>query len=379
MGSNQVDVIVVGVGTMGAAAAYHLAKRGASVLGLEQHAIPHALGAHHGFSRAIRSAYYEHPNYVPLLQRAFALWEDLEKTSGLKIIHRTGGVYMGAEDAVFITGATRAANEHGLSHELLSHSDLGGRFPQFSLPSHYAGFLEKDAGFVVPETAMSAHLEGALAAGARLLGHVQVKGWDSTSTGVTVHTSQGRFTAKHLILTAGAWSPSLLGSLPITLTVTRQTWGWFWPNSTAPFSYGTLPTWFVESEPGYGYYGFPMMPDNPGLKIAYHKPGEPVTPSTVRREVCRESDEPPLRHCLEHYLSQRDGDLLALRTCLYTNSPDGHFVIDAYPDKANVTMACGFSGHGFKFAPVIGEMLAEFALDGRSNLPVEFLRMSRFL
>ncbi|NCF91182.1 MAG: N-methyltryptophan oxidase, partial [Verrucomicrobiaceae bacterium] len=145
--------------------------------------------------------------------------------------------------------------------------------------------------------AMSAHLEGARAAGAGLLGHGQVGGWDAASAGGTARTAKGRITAKHLILTAGAWSPSLLGSLPITLTVTRQTWGWFWPNSTAPFSYGTLPTWFVESEPGYGYYGFPMMPDNPGLKIAYHKPGEPVTPSTVRREVCRESDEPPLRHC----------------------------------------------------------------------------------
>lgn len=379
MESKHYDVIVLGVGTMGAATAYHLAKRGASVLGLEQFAIPHALGAHHGFSRAIRSAYYEHPDYVPLLQRAFELWAELEKTSGLRILHRTGGLYMGPEDAVFITGATRAAEEHHLPFELLDHHELERRFPQFTLPSHCAGFLEKDAGFVVPEMAMSAHLDGALRNGATLQGHVQVKGWESTSTGVQVETSDGRFTAKHLVITAGAWSPDLLGELPITLTVTRQSWGWFWPKSTAPFAFGTLPTWFIESEPGYGFYGFPMMPDNPGLKLAHHKPGDVTSPSTVKREACREIDEAPLRACLRSHLPQGEGNLLALRTCLYTNSADGHFIIDAHPDTAKVTVACGFSGHGFKFAPVIGELLADLALTGASRLPTEFLSLKRFL
>lgn len=374
----KVDVIVVGVGTMGAAAAYHLARRGASVLGLEQHAIPHTLGAHHGFSRAIRSAYYEHPNYVPLLKRSFALWDALERTSGQRVLYRTGGLYMGPEDAAFITGATRAATAHQLPYERLSPAQLRERFPQFELPSHYTGFLEAEAGFVVPEIAMNAHVEGALRGGATLLGHVKVTSWQVTSEGVRIETNRGAFRAKHVVLTAGAWAPLWSAGLPFALKVTRQTWGWFWPKVLAPFALGTLPTWFIESEPASGYYGFPMMPEQPGLKLALHQPGTETTAESVDRRIDLAGDEAPLRRCLEGHLPEGNGHLLALRTCLYTNSPDGHFIIDRHPTSANVTIACGFSGHGFKFAPVVGEILADLALLGRTDHPIDFLSMDRF-
>lgn len=373
------DVIVLGVGTMGAAAAYHLSKRGVSVLGLEQHAIPHLLGAHHGFSRMIRLAYYEHPDYVPLLRRAYELWDALEEDHGEPILRRTGGLYMGIKGERFLQGAIMSAQTHGLAYDVLSPPEIQERYPVFDVPDTHAGFFEEAAGFLVPETAMAAHVLGALRRGAELRGHVRVSSWETEGSGVVVQTADGEtFSARHLLITAGAWSQEVLGDLALDLTVTRQAWGWFWPQQGSdPFQLGKLPCWFVESPGGGGHYGFPMMPDNPGFKLALHQASE-VTgqPGTIDRQAQPE-DEAALRAFLNDRIPSANGNLLAIRTCLYTNSPDGHFILDQHPASHRVTLACGFSGHGFKFASVMGEVLADLATEGQTTHPIDFLGLDR--
>lgn len=373
------DVIVIGVGTMGAAACYHLAKRGEAVLGLEQHAIPHSLGSHHGFSRMIRLAYYEHPDYVPLLQRAYDLWDALEAETNAKLLHRTGGLYIGLRGQPFLEGALTSAKRHGLDHETLTHREIEKCYPMFSVPETHEGFFEKMAGFLVPESVMGAHVTQALHHGAELRGHVKVSHWEADrENGVIVRTGDGEaLRARRLVITAGPWTSQILTDLQLGLTVTRQTWGWFWPEHPEHFTLGTFPSWFYET-PGGGHYGFPMMPDNPGFKLACHVPSNILTaPDEVDRTITRD-DESAFRPFLRRHIPQANGNLLAIRTCLYTNSPDAHFIIDRHPQFRHVIFACGFSGHGFKFAGVMGEVLADLAVHGRTEHPIGFLSLKRF-
>lgn len=373
------EVIVLGVGTMGAAACYHLAQRGASVLGLEQHAIPHTHGAHHGQSRVIRLAYYEHPDYVPLLKRAYTLWDELSEVCGQQVIHRTGGLYMGRKGQPFLEGALASAREHGLAHEHLDADQIRQRYPMFQVPDTHEAIFEEPAGFVVPDAVMAAHVTQALEHGAHLHGHTRVTGWETTpSGGVTVRTEKETYQAQNLLITAGAWTGEVLAELGLKLTVTRQTWGWFWPPDPTPFQYDAFPCWFYECPDGGGHYGFPMMPSDPGFKLAQHLPSSiSGGPDRISREITAE-DEALLREFLQEIIPGAHGDLLAIRTCLYTNSPDGHFIIDRHPKSERVHFACGFSGHGFKFASVMGEVLADLALQQQTAHPIEFLSTKRF-
>jgi sarcosine oxidase len=372
------DAIVVGLGAMGSSAAYHLARRGPRILGLEQFDIPHWRGSSHGYSRMIRLAYYEHPDYVPLLRRSYELWHELERSSGQKLLHLTGGLYMGPPTGHVVAGALAAARRHGLEHELLSRQQIAARFPHFQLPASFAGVLEPQAGFLLPERTIAAHAEGALRAGAELHGHEAVTAWQSSSDGVAVTTARGTYRAKKLIFCGGAWSTKLVADLGVKLTVTRQVLGWLWPRNPEPFALGRHPVWGIEQADGSLAYGFPMMSDNPGLKMARHAPGTPADPDTIAREPVA-GDEQEVTGIAQRYLPDGLGPVLALRICMYTNSPDGHFILDRHPRHENVLLACGFSGHGFKFASVIGEVLADLAMDGRTNMPVQFLGMSRFL
>ena len=371
------DVIVVGIGAMGSAACRHLAGRGARVLGLERFDIPHALGSSHGFSRMIRLAYYEHPDYVPLLRRAYDLWRQLEADSGQNLLFETGGVYMGPPDGHVVRGAVGAAELHGLDHERLSRDTLARRFPQFALPEHFVGVWEPRAGFLVPEKVIAAQAEAALRAGADLRGREEVVRWEAGTSGVAVWTNKGEYRADRLVFCGGPWTTKLVRDLGVELVVTRQVLGWVWPRRPELFPLGTFPVWGIENADGSLAYGFPMTSDNPGLKVARHGRGPATDPDQVRREATP-ADEAEVRGILSRNLPDGDGPLLSVRTCLYTNSPDGHFVIDFHPAHDRVVLACGFSGHGFKFASVIGQVLADLALDGASGLPVGFLGLRRF-
>lgn len=371
--SNPYDVIVVGCGAMGSAACMHLAQRGAKVLGLEQFDIPHALGSSHGYSRMIRLAYYEHPDYVPLLRRAYELWHELEKISGQKLLYLTGGIYMGPPQGEVVGGALKAARMHGLEHESMDRAAIAKRFPQFSLPENFVGVWEPQAGFLLPEKVISVHCEQALRAGAELHGREKVLDWRDG----WIKTDKGEYHAKKIIFCGGAWSGNLLKDLGVELVVTRQPLGWVWPRRPELFELGKMPVWGIEAPDGSLSYGFPMMSDNPGLKIARHGRGTVTDADSISREATA-ADEDEIQAVVNRHLPDGRGPTLAIRICMYTNSPDSHFIIDQLPGHADVTIACGFSGHGFKFASVIGQVLADLTLEGKTKLPVEFLGLKRF-
>jgi sarcosine oxidase len=375
--SNHYDVIVVGVGSMGSSTVYQLARRGLKVLGLEQFDVPHTRGAGHGFSRVIRLAYFEHPDYVPLLRRAYQNWREIEKTACASILNITGGVYMGKPKSDLIKGSLRAQKQYRIEHEELSHSDLGQRYPMFRLPRSYIGMYENAVGYVVPEQAISSYCIEALRRGATIHGHEPVLSWNSTNGSVTVTTARETYTADKLVFTGGAWSNRLIGELGIPLTVTRQVLGWVWPKKPENFKLGQFPVWMIDHGTGGQHYGFPMVKEVPGFKIAYHSTGSPTDPDKVNRDP-QPGDEETFRPLLQNMIPDANGPTLAIRTCLYTNSPDGHFIIDKHPRHDNVMIACGFSGHGFKFVSVIGEVMADLAEHGSTTLPVGFLGLSRF-
>lgn len=371
------DVIVVGVGAMGSSACYHLATRGAKVLGIEQFDIPHALGSSHGYSRMIRMAYYEHPDYVPLLRRAYDLWRELERASGQSLLFETGGVYMGPPEGHVVPGAIDAARRHGLEHEVLSHAALAERFPQFRAPAHFSGVYEPRAGFLLPEKVVATQANLALRAGADLRGREEVIGWDASESGVVVKTNKAEYRGGRVLFCGGPWTSKLVKNLGVNLVVTRQTLGWVWPSRPESFDLGNFPVWGIEAPGGSLDYGFPIIPDSPGLKVARHGRGPSTDPDQVMRQSTP-ADEAEIHQILASQLPDADGPLLSMRVCLYTNSPDEHFIIDTLPGRPSVLLACGFSGHGFKFASVIGEALADLALQGKTALPVGFLGLPRF-
>lgn len=379
--SNHFDVIVIGVGSMGSAACYQLAKRGVRVLGLEQFDIPNARASHHGYSRMFRLAYFEHPDYVALLKRAYELWEQLEADSGQKQLHITGGLYLGRPDSEVVTGSIDAARKYGLPHEVIGRAALSKRFPQFHVPDDAIAFYETKAGFLLPEKVVAAQAEQAMRRGAVLHAHEPVTSWEARGGGVTVTTTRDTYTAGHVIFTGGAWTSRLVKDLGVELTVTRQALAWFWPRRPELFAPGRFPCWALDMSPRDQYrgvhYGFPMLADNPGFKIALHWPDEPCDPDAVDRTP-RPADEDAVRGAIRRFIPDADGPLLGIRICIYTNSPDGHFIIDRHPAHANVTLACGFSGHGFKFTSVVGEVLADLAMTGESTNPIGFLGLSRF-
>jgi sarcosine oxidase len=375
--SRHFDVIVIGVGTMGSAACYQLAKRGVRVLGLERFDIPNGMGSAHGFSRMIRLAYFEHPDYVPLLRRSYELWDELQAELGREVIRITGGVYIGPPGAEVLEGSLRSVREHDLPHELLDAAEASRRFPQFVIPDDYRCLHDYKAGLVLPERAVAGYAEMALRRGAELHGQEAVISWEPSGNGATVHTNRGSYSAAKLLFCGGAWTDKLVRDLGVPLTVTRQPLAWVWPKQPALFELGKMPVWIMEHRDGSNHYGFPMLPDNPGLKLATHVRTAPTDAERLDR-TAREDDQRTIRWVLENHIPQADGPLLSLRVCMYTNSPDNHFIIDHHPRHDNVTIACGFSGHGFKFASALGETLSELVIDGRTSLPMAFLGLKRF-
>lgn len=373
----QYDVIVVGVGAMGASTCYQLASRGFAVLGLDRFDIPNTLGTSHGQSRAIRMCYFEHPDYVPLLRRSYELWKLLEQASDQKLLHITGGIWFGPPDCELIAGSLGAAKEHGLPHEWLSHDEAIKRYPQFTVPEEFVGFYEPEAGLLLPEAIITAYAKLARQHGAVLRENEPALCWDADESGVVVTTTNSTYKADKLIICSGVWSQQIVGNLGIELPVTRQIALWVKPKQDDLFALGKMPIWAIHREAGGMYYGFPVLSDKPGFKLAVHDPGELTNPDTIDRKAQpRETKE--LHEMLDLYIPQANGDVLETSVCMYCNTPDAHFIIDHLPQHENVLIACGFSGHGFKFASVIGEALADLATNGHTDLPIEFLGLNRF-
>jgi sarcosine oxidase len=383
MTAQTFDVIVLGVGSMGAPTCLHLASRGYAVLGIEQFDLAHDQGSHAGQSRIIRKAYFEHPDYVPLLERAYQGWAALERQTGAQFYFPTGLLYAGRPEGVLMQGVRTSAQQHGIAIEQVSQSESKHRFPAFQLPADYEVLFEPDAGFVTPERAVLAFAEEAMKQGAIIRTRERVLAWKRDADHLSVQTDRAQYQCNRLVITAGPWAGHLIPGLKERLQVTRQVVAWALPNETQQFALGKFPCWLIDDDARAGMlYGFPQLPaarfGGPlGLKLAHHFPGVPVDPNKVNRQV-EEREELELTQALSLFLPALGQRFQTVKTCLYTNTPDENFVIDLLPGYDDrVAIACGFSGHGFKFAPAIGELLADLVQHGRTNLPISFLRLGR--
>lgn len=364
---------------MGSAALYHLACRGHSVTGLEQYELGHDRGSSHGGSRVVRQAYFEHPDYVPLLKRAFALWEEVESDTGFDILHRAGVLILGGPDSTAIRRSAESAALHDIAVERLSRDELAGRFGQFAVPQDYHGLLEPGGGFVIPEHGNAGHIDGAKRRGAVVRSGVTVRSISQDGGGMRVETSDGSLLADHVVVTAGAWTSALIPILRTALQPQRQVLVWFAPRDAAACASDQMPAWLVDDGGARGrgvYYGVPTWTGQvgpAGVKVGFHGPGAPIEPGdpgvVAPGELSRFQGHmaelvPPL------------GSPTASTTCLYTMTPDEHFVIGAV-DIPGITVAAGFSGHGYKFASAVGEVLADLT-QGERRPDVEFLSPARF-
>lgn len=367
---------------MGSAAAYHLASRGRRVLGLEKHTPAHDQGSSHGESRIIRQAYFEGAEYVPLVLRAYELWERLEKESGEDLMSLVGGLMIGRRDGELVSGSVASAEEHGLPYEILDSSEIQSRFPVFAPDNETVALYEERAGFLRPERSVRAHLDRASSLGAELRFEEPVVSWEASTSAdrVRVTTTGGVHEAERLVISPGAWAPQLLADMRLPLRVERLVMHWFEPkDGIGPFLPERLPIWIWEPDDGNRFYSFPLVDEERGVKAAFYRAGSvSCDPKTIDREVGEQETE-FLRNYLAEYVPALAGRSLKAKTCMYTNTPDQHFVLSQHPEHPQVSVACGFSGHGFKFCSVVGEILADLATEGSTSHPIDLFSPDRLM
>jgi sarcosine oxidase len=370
------DVVVCGLGAMGSAAVLALAHRGQRVAGIERFAPGHDRGSSHGQTRIIRLGYSEHPSYVPLLRRAYELWRDLEAASGRPLLHVTGIAEIGPPAGALVQGTLASSRLHDLPHEVVTASELMRRSPAFRLPSDYLAVLQPDGGFLEVEPSIEACISMASAAGAEIRTRERVLAIEPRSGSVRVVTERGAVEAGTAVVTAGAWTASLVPAIASRLRVTREVVGWFEPSGAALDGEGRLPVFIIESRHGI-HYGIPPH-DGAGIKIARHHHRDQVVDPDHHDRTVTADDEALIRAAIRDHIPGADGALLAARTCLYTITPDEDFLIDRLPASPDVLVVSACSGHGFKFAPVIGEVIADLAITGETRHDIARFRLDRF-
>ena len=361
---------------MGSAAAAALARRNARVIAFDRLDPPHTLGSSHGRTRIIREAYYEHPLYVPLVRRAYELWEQLEKEVGTELLRVTGGLMVGPERGPLFSGALASARTHGIQHEILDAAAIHSRFPAYTASQDSLGLLESRAGMLFPERCIAAHLERAREGGVELHSNEEVHSWTTSATGVTLRTTSGSYQVDRLIVAAGPWLPELASLGPgLPLEIERQLSHWFRPAAPDPSIYEAMQTPIAlwELQDGELFATLPNLGD--GVKCGTHHSGSSTSPAQVDRKVSDAENE-IARNALNSVMPGAGGDLLESRVCLYTNTPDSHFIIDWAEDRVLLLSPC--SGHGFKFASAIGEIAAQMTLDGKAWIDLEPFALGRF-
>jgi len=374
--SNRFETIVLGVGGMGSAAVYELARRGKRVLGLEKYDIPNTMGSSHGYTRIIRKAYYEDPAYVTLIKRAYELWEDLEQRAGTNLLIKTGSLDAGPPDSWVFKGSQKSCVDHNLPHEVLTGREINRRFPGYHLPEELLGVYQPDGGFLIPEDSTVAYVEAAHQLGAQIHGRETVLSWEPEGDGVRVTTDRDQYQADSLVITAGSWNPELLPFLDGLVTPERQVLAWLQPDAPQLFTPHRFPVFNLLVPEG-RFYGFPVH-GVPGFKFGkYHHFQEVVDPDIYHRDPTWE-DEDMLRDFASRYFPEGAGPTMSLVACMFTNSPDNHFIIDLHPRYPQVSFAAGFSGHGYKFASVIGEIMADLADWRHSRHDLRLFNLARF-
>jgi sarcosine oxidase len=369
------DVIVIGVGAMGSATLYHLARRGRRVLGLERYDIPNEMGSSHGITRIIRLAYYEHPSYLPLLRRAYELWRELQEQAGEQLLFVTGSIHAGLPGSSVVEGFRSSCELCGLPHEVLTSAELSRRFPGYQLPPEAVAVLQPGGGFLTPERCIVAHVRLAQQHGAEIHAREQVLAWEPLGHGVRVRTDRGLYEADKLVISAGAWVAKLLPFLSDLAVPERQVLAWFQPRRPELFLPERFPV-FTCQLPERRYYGLPIY-HVPGFKLGcYRHLRQQGDPDHLERQ-CNAADEQVLRSFAERYFPLAAGPTMALRACLFTNTPDEHFLLDVHPDHPQVAIASPCSGHGFKFSSVVGEIMAELAERGETRHDIGTFRLAR--
>ncbi|MBC8353766.1 MAG: N-methyl-L-tryptophan oxidase [Planctomycetes bacterium] len=370
------DVIVLGTGGIGSAAAFHLAQRNVKVLGLDRFPGGHANGSSHGQTRIIRKAYFEHADYVPLLIRAYELWADLEERSSEKLYHEVGLIEVGPPDGIVVPGVLASACQHQLRVDELSDQEVAERFSGFAVPEGNVAVFEQNAGFLMVERCVLAHLSEANKLGAELRTGEVVLDWQASHRGVTVRTDKGTYAAQKLVVAAGPWSKELLVGLGVKLRVLRKHLHWYACDDPRYRADNGCPGYFYETPAGC-FYGFPQI-DEQGVKVADHTGGTEIRDPLTDDRCTEPRDVSRAEAFLRQYLPGVSTTSNQHAVCYYTMSPDDHFIVDRHPEHDNVVFAAGLSGHGFKFASVLGEVLAELTTSGRTTTPIEFLRLGRF-
>jgi sarcosine oxidase len=374
------DVIVVGLGAMRSSTAYHLAKRGAKVLGLEAFTPAHEKGSSHGESRLIRQAYFEDPAYVPLVLRAYELWYQLEAESNEDLLNITGGVAIGPLQGGLITGCLKSAERYGLEHDLFDANEMKRRFPQFALAEDEVAFYEQKAGYLRPEECIRQHLRLASKRGADLRFEEPVLSWTASESGdgVSIVTGKETYQAKSLVISVGPWTNEFVTSLPVSLIVSRRVMFWFNPTTQhSAFDKRVFPIFIWEPEQGPLFYGFPRTNVAGDPKVAIHSGDEDCTPSTIDRSI-HSRDIAAIRSAIQFRIPALNGEVSHAVTCMYTMTLDKHFIIDAHPRHPQVSIAAGFSGHGFKFSSVVGEILSDLAMTKNTSSDIALFSGSRF-
>lgn len=378
--TNHYDAIVIGLGGMGSAALYHLAKRGLKILGIEQFAIPHDMGSSHGLTRIIRLAYYEDNSYVPLLRRSYALWAELERDFGERLYHQTGSIDMGPPESEVFAGSLQSCIDHQLEHETLDSRQLRARFPAYQMPPETMALYQPQGGLLIPERCVVAHVELAKYQGAAVHRGERVLGWDILpDERIALRSDIADYTAEKLVICGGAWASKLVPQLAGKAVPERQALVWLETKQPELFLPERFPVWNGQVEEG-RYYGFPEFNPagkTPGMKFGrYHHLDEECDPDELDRAV-NAKDVALLRAFAERYFPAGAGRVLRSVVCMFTNTADEHFVLDTLPDAPQVAIAAGFSGHGFKMASVVGEIMADLAQTGQTRHDIALHRLSR--
>ncbi|NBX93326.1 MAG: N-methyl-L-tryptophan oxidase [Proteobacteria bacterium] len=375
MGKERFDCIVLGLGAMGSSTVYQLAKKNKKVLGLEQFTCAHSMGSSHGENRLIRKAYFEHSDYVPLLERSYELWKEIEKNSGRKLLHETGLVILGDPSNSYVLKGVKTSSEtYGIPVELWDSAEIKSRFPQANVPSFFRGIFEKTGGFLEVENCVRTQCELASSLGAELRFEEPVVRWKQLESGFEVVSAKETYYCESLVITAGPWMSQWLRSLTDKFKVHRAPLFWFKSSGAFRSELGT-PCYAFDTPTGF-FYGFT---EKEGLiKIALHLPLEEVSEmDTVNREI-KPTDLKPVADFVKNYLKGISPEPQKSGLCFYTMSPDTHFIVDKVPDSQNAFFAGGFSGHGFKFSSLIGEVLSDWVVGGKTRNPVDFLSVKRF-
>ena len=377
MGKSHYDVIVLGLGAIGSATLYTLAQRGLRVCGVEQHGTPNEFGSSHGTLRAIRKAYFEHPDYIPLVNRAYELWEELDAGASEALLIKNGLIISGRPGSEVMRGLDSCYAEHDLPHENLSAGEGALRYPCFSFPEDHRVISDPFGAYLFVEKCVARYIELAEAFGADVRVHKPALSWKAESKSVRVSIGSQEIEASALILCLGPWMKDVLKEVGVELTVKRKVQLWYDSPRIESYSAPDFPCFAVDLDDGF-YYGFPAV-DERGIKVAQHTGGQTVDdPSELERGLDPD-DEAGVLPFLNLTLPGLKPRRTHFSVCMYTSTPDDNFILDVHPEHPKVVIGCGFSGHGFKFAPVIGEILADLAVDGSTKHPSGFLELERLL